>query len=662
MPRFATALVLALALASGAAAQEAPAPLQPGAPVEGAVAPGSADAYTLDIDAGQFVLGRAIQHSADVVVTVSGPDGAEVGEYDATARGADAFQFVTEASGAYTFTVTPFEDAEGDYSLVLDRVEPEATTPEGIVEQVYASVDREDSPGVVFAVARRGELAHARPFGMANLTYGIPYTLETPTNIGSTSKQFTAFAIGLLDARGQLSLDDDVREHIPELPDFGQTVTLRHLITHTSGYREVFNALAMAGRDGESVQRREIIELVQRQPELQNEPGAEWNYNNTGYALLAEVVERVSGESFPDWMRENVFLPLGMENTTVRESPDALIPGRAAGYTDASGGGWDEVADLGGAMGAGAIYSTAPALARWMDNYRTATLGGRALIEAMTTPYVLASGDTTEYGFGLFVNELRGLDRLDHGGADLAHRSTFHYYPEIETGFIVLSNFPDAPSAGRRLTEAFIGEHLAPEPEDEAPEASDEDFDPATFGPETFDAYAGRYELEAAPGFVMTFRRDGERYLIEPSGQPETEVFPIAENRFESRLVDAQVTFHVEDDGSVPRLTLHQGGDYVANRLADEAEAPTLADYAGRYLSDELEAFYTVEEAEGELHLVHRRAEEPLALTHVSEDSFSGGFPIASVDFERDASGAVTGFYAGNGRTRGVWFERIETP
>ena len=647
-------LTLLVALAGTAHAQEA---LLPGAPAEGTLASGDADAYTLDVAAGQFVLGRALQHSADVVVTVTGPDGAEVGEYDATARGADTFQFVTRAPGAHTITVAPFEGAEGDYGLVIDRVEPEATTPEGIVAQVYAPVDREDSPGVVVAVARRGELAYARAFGMANLTYGVPYTLETPTNIGSTSKQFTAFAIALLDARGRLSLDDDVRDHIPELPDFGPTVTLRHLVSHTSGYREVYNGLAMAGRDGESVERREIIEVVQRQPELQNAPGTEWNYNNTGYALLAEVVERVTGESFPDWMRANVFLPLGMENTHVRPSPEAIVPGRAVGYTAASGGGWEESPDLGAAMGAGAIYSTAPDLAKWMDNYRTAELGGRALVDAMTEPYVLASGDTTAYGLGLMLGERRGLRLVEHGGADLAHRSTFQYYPEIETGFIVLSNFGGAPAAGRRLTEAFIGEHLAPE-DGEAPEADSTDFDPADFDPETFDGYAGRYELEAAPGFVMAFRRDGDRYFIEPSGQPETEIYPIAEDRFESRIVDAEVTFHVEDDGTVSRVTLHQGGDFVANRLADEADAAPLADYAGRYVSDELEAIYTVEEADGELRLVHRRAEDPLTLSHVSGDAFTGGFPIASVDFERDEAGAVTGFRAGNGRARGVWFKK----
>ncbi|MEL6615352.1 MAG: serine hydrolase [Bacteroidota bacterium] len=651
-------LLLALLLvASGAAAQTA---LAPGDAIDADLATGDAHAYTLDLDADQFVLGAAMQHTVDVVVTLTGPDGETIEEFDQPARGAENFQFTTETAGAYALTVTPFEDEEGRYTMTLARVEPVATTPDGIVDQTFAVLDRGDSPGAIVAVAQRGELVFAKPFGMANLTHGVAYTLDTPTNIGSTSKQFTAFAIGLLAERGELSMDDDVRTHIPELPDLGETITLRHLMTHTSGYREFLNALAMGGVSPETIQRREIIELLQRQPELQNVPGEEWNYNNSAFGLLATVVERVSGEGFPAWMRENVFLPLGMENTYVRESPTTVIPGRAAGYIPAEGGGWQEVPDLGGAMGAGGMYSTAPDLAKWMDNYRTARLGGEGLIREMTTPYVLASGDTTEYGLGLFIDEMRGQPRWQHGGADMAHRSAFEYLPEVEMGLIVLSNSPAVPNSDGRIAEAFLGDHLEPE-EDDAPEAPAEDFDPESFDPETFDAYAGRYSMDEMPTFVLTFRRDGERYLIQPTGQPESEVFPIAPNQFESRIVDANVVFHVEDDGTVSTITLNQNGAHPGTRLDDEvAEAGPLADYTGRFFSEELEVFYTISETDGELHLMHRRMEEPVGLEHNSGDGFTGGFPIATLDFERDDAGQVTGFHAGNGRTRGVWFEKVE--
>ena len=635
--------------------------LQPGQEQGGTLATGDAHAYTLRLAADQFVRGEAFQHTVDVVVTLTGPDGAQMEEFDQPARGPEPFQFTTDEPGTYTLTVTPFEDEEGRYTIVVAQAEPVATTPEGIVRQQFASVDRDDTPGAVVAVARRGELVFAETFGMADLTHGVPYALDTPTNIGSTSKQFTAFAIVLLAERGELSLDDDVRTHIPELPDLGATVTLRHLLTHTSGYREFLNALAIAGRDARSIERREIIEILQRQPELQNEPGTEWNYNNSAFALLATVVERVTEESFPDWMRTNVFEPAGMTDTYVREDPTVIIPGRAFGYVAGDDGAWREGPDLGAAMGAGGIYSTAPDLARWMDNYRTARLGGESAIRQMTTPYVLAGGDTTSYGLGLILDEARGLDRIQHGGADLAHRSTFIYLPEIESGLILLTNSPSVPTPVGTLLDAFFGEHFEPEPDEDSADEPAADFDPASFEPETFDAFAGRYEMEEAPGFILAFRRDGDRYFTQATGQPEIEIFPVGPARFELRVVPAGVTFHVEDDGSVERITLHQNGDHPANRLADEAADIDLEDYAGRYFSEELETFYTVSVVDGELQLMNRRLEEPVTLSHGTGDAFTGGHPIATIEFERDENGSVTGFLAGNGRTRDVRFDLFQS-
>ena len=654
-------LPLAFLLASPLTAQTA---LDIDRPVEGTLASDDAHAYTLDLPAGQFVLGHAFQRSVDVVVTLTGPDGDEIRAFDAPARGPEPFQFVTDAAGTHTLTVTPFEGAEGQYTMTLERSEPAATTPEGIVRQQFAGLDRESSPGAVVAVVERGEVAFAEPFGMANLAHGVPFALDTPTNIGSTSKQFTAMALLLLQNDGALSLEDDVRLHLPELPDFGETVTLRHLLTHTSGYREYLNLLAMGGwQMGDQIWRKDLVEVVQRQPELQNAPGAEFNYNNTGYTLAALVVERVTGRSFPDWMKANVFEPLGMAKTRIRRDPGAVIPGRAEGYTMAEDGQWRETRDIPAGYGDGAVYTTAPDLARWMDNYRTGTLGGLDAIRQMTTRNVLAGGDTTGYGLGLFVDEYRGLQRLHHGGADAAHRSAFWYFPEIESGLLVHTNSPSTGGSPSAVAEAFFAEHLAPKSgeesaDEEAPSGFDPAaFDPETFDPETFDAYAGRYAMDAMPTFVLSFRRDGDAYYTQATGQPEFPIFPVAEDRFELRVVQAEMQFHLGDDGAAERVTLFQNGEHTATRVEEEV---TLTDYAGRYFSDELEAFYTLAVEDGELTMMNRRLEKPVPLAHGTGDAFVGGFPIASLEFERDASGAVTGFRAGNGRTRDVRFERMD--
>jgi len=225
----------------------------------------------------------------------------EVEEFDGPSRGPEVFQFETEASGVFLVRVRPFEEGSGDYTIELITVEPAATEPAGKVDQMLAAFSGPETPGVVVGVVDGGELVFAEAYGMANLEHGIPFTVDLSSNIGSVTKHFTAMGILLLEQDGKLSLEDDVREYIPELPDFGATVTVKNLLNHTGGYREIYNFLPMAGRQGEdAIRREEAIRIVQRQPELQAAPNTEFNYNNTGYILLATIIERVSGKSFPE--------------------------------------------------------------------------------------------------------------------------------------------------------------------------------------------------------------------------------------------------------------------------------------------------------------------------------------------------------------------------
>jgi CubicO group peptidase (beta-lactamase class C family) len=552
--------------------------------------------------------------------------------------------------------------------IVLTSAAPaaaqEPATERDRVDRIMADYSGLETPGAVVAVVRNGEIAFQRAYGMANLTHGIPFTVETRTNIGSTSKQFTAFAIALLADQGRLSLDDDVRSHIPELPDLGEVVTLRHLVGHTSGYREYLNALAIGGwrlEAGDHIDRDEILTVVQRQPSLQNRPGAEHNYNNTGYALLARVVERVTGEAFPDWMQENVFGPLDMNASVVRADPRQIVPNSAQGYAPTGDDGFREVGDLPASMGAGGIYTTVGDLAIWMRNLRTAELGGRAVMDRMTTRNVLTTGDTISYAMGLLVSTLRGLDVVQHGGADAAHRSTFIYHPGLDAGLIVQSNHAgfDGTITGR-IAEVFFGDHMEPR-EDDVVAADPGTFDPDLFDAASFDAYVGRYELAGRPGFILTFWREDDRLLSQATGQPSVELTPTSDSTFAVPVVRASLTFHRDDAGQVTGLTLHQNGNHIAHRLPDEAdeERLDLAPYVGRYYSAEFETHYTVAIEEDHLVLRHRRR-PPVTLNHASDDEFTGGFPVARVVFDRDDRGRVTAFRASNGRARDLVFQRSD--
>ncbi|MEM7621907.1 MAG: serine hydrolase domain-containing protein [Planctomycetota bacterium] len=681
MHRLTASAALAIMLASHTAlSQSETSPDQPkaqqlvqSAPMTGNLEPGDTHRYAIDADASSFYFGEVNQFSVDVVVRVIGPDGDQIAEIDGPARGAESFRLETDEPGTYIIEVSPFDDETGSYEVALLRGEPLATTPAGRINQLLAPYDRADVPGAAIGDVLDGELIFSRAYGSANLAYGLPFTTTTPTNIGSTSKQFTAFAVLLLEQQGELSLDDDVRDHVPELPDFGPTITIRNLLTHTSGYREFLNTVLLAGRRmdlGDGIERSELIEVVQRQPTLQNQPGEEFNYNNTGYGLAALIVERVSGTTFPEWMDEKVFTPLGMHNTRVRENPLEIIPGRAMGHLPSETG-WTDAKDLGAAMGAGGIYSTPEDLAKWIANFGTHELGGPELFEKLSTRNRLNNGNQTDYAMGLMVDTFEDARRVHHGGADVAHRSMLMYFPEFNGGVVTLSNNAVFDgSISNAVARAFFEDQLrlnaeTPTEEDateDPTESDDSAFDPAEFDYDQLDRMVGLYALEVQPSFVLEFTRDGDRFLLQPTGQPQVEISPIGPTEFDLNVAEGSIEFHREDDGTFPTLTLHQGPGLKANRLDDVAWEPTsddLAAFAGRYFSEELETFYTITASEDTLTLEQRRFEGPITLTPgKSEGTFSGDMPVANAEFVIADDGSVT-LTVGNGRARGIVFEKL---
>jgi CubicO group peptidase (beta-lactamase class C family) len=625
-------------------------PIAQGQTLSGTLGADSEHEFTLALDEGQFVYGAVDQLSVDVAVAVMSDDG-PVGRFDTPSRGEERFTFESEEAGTYTIRVTSFEDEEGDYTITIRRIEDVADDPEDRVDQLMSAYDDDETPGAVVGVVEDGELVFEKAYGMANLTWDVALEEDMRSNIGSVTKQFTAMGILLLEQEGKLSLDDDVRAHIPELPDFGTPVTLRHLLNHVGGYRELYNAFGMMGYDGEDAFPREkVIQLVQRQPDLQAPPNTEFNYNNTGYILLSMTIERVSGMTFQEYMKERVFEPLGMANTLLTSHQGQIIPNSAMGYVPAEGGGYRQARDLPAAAGAGGIYTTVQDMAKWMLNYRDHTLGGAEAIEAITTNTVLESGDSTGYGLGLGLATHRGRALWTHTGGDVAHRTYFGWYPELESGVFVSSNNAGFPtSIGRPLAEAFFGDEMEPE-EEEADIVAGEMSD------ERKEAIAGLWRL--ASGLEIEIELADGDLRATPQGQPTTVLVPTSDSTVSITGVEASVTFHFDADGSTNSATLRQGGDNAMSRVDEDAElTPEMLEaYTGRYWSDEVEIAFEVVVADGEL-VAHNIRLPSITLEPASKDTFAAG-AVGAFEFKRSGNGEVTGFMVNNARTKGVWFER----
>jgi CubicO group peptidase (beta-lactamase class C family) len=635
-------------------AQQA-AQLKVGTPVRATLRANDTLRYELSLPNKRFVAGRVDQDGVDATVTITGPGGRRVQRAARVGRGGpETFAFATDTAGKYVIEVAPATAGKGGAVRVqLTRSEPVATTPEGKVDQAAAQLYK-DTPGAVVGVIKSGKLAFVKGYGAADLTYGMPFTPETPTNIGSSSKQFTGFALALLASRGKLSLDDDVRKHIPELKDFGKKITVRHLLTHTTGYREFINTLIIEGRqvlEGDYIAPDEVIKVINRQPALQNEVGAEFNYNNSAFSLATIVLERVTGRPFAEWMREEVFLPLGMTKTWVRANPGQIIPGRSIGYI-AGEGGFKEVRDLYGSAGAGGIHTTPGDVAKWFRNLKTGELGGPAVIKELTTSFVLNDGKPSNYGYGIFLDSTRGVRRWQHGGNDVAHSSTFVYYPDLDAGFVVFSNYQGVPgNLANVVSDAFFGQHMTTPPRATASGAN------VDVPVATLRRYAGKYEMTTLGGMLVTVELQSRELRLQVAGQPALPLRPTSMTSFEVVGAPARITFNTKADSTVEGITFHQGGDHPGKRVVEKVSVD-LSSFAGRYFSEELETFYDLSVEDGKLVIRHRRF-GPVPLTHTSGDTFAGTLPVSQVVFKRDAEGKITGFEAGNGRARGIVFKMV---
>ncbi len=657
---FVTALFFCLGFMS-AQTLEKEVKIAPGKEISDSLSAKSSHSYIIELDSAQFVYGFVNQKTVDVAVKVLNPEGKPAAQFEGPGRGNEHFYFETKSAGKYTVQVTPFEDSKGRYSIKLTKVEALAREPEKRISQFMTPYSAKDVPGAAVLVLKDDKILFQEAYGMANLTYEIPFEVTTPTNIGSTSKQFTAFAILLLADRGKISLDDDIRKYFPEIPDFGKTVTIRHLLTHTSGYREFLNTLGMTGRSLNSPLENEMIfKILKNQPELQNEPGTEWNYNNTDYVLAATLVAKITEVPFPEWMQKNVFQPLGMNNTMVRANQNEIVPGRSQGYNLNDDGKYQEVEDLGGTMGAGGIYTTLDDLAKWVKNFKDPKVGNTKIFKEMTTPFVLKNGDTTNYGLGLFIEERNGMKIIHHGGADVAHRSMLMYYPDINAAVITQSNNANfSGNSVERIAELYFPQYYKNKEGDKKQDSkeSTSEFD---YEVEKFDALTGRYELEVAPGFVLTFKRDGERVYAQGTGQPEFDIKAVSDSVFELQGVNAKITFHLKENGSADSLTLHQNGNHLAKRITWEPDTAELKEFTGKFYSPEIETIYNVEFSDENLIVTTYQVPDKVKLTPADKDSFGGGFPLAEVKFFRDHNGNINGFFASNGRSRGIRFEKMK--
>lgn len=433
----------------------------------------AADTFKLVLDSGMLVYGYADQKTFDAIVEIYNTEKGKIASYDNPARGPEYFRFRTRKAGVYRLVVTPFEEQSGDYTLVVNGAEPIATTPEGAADQfikAFVGPD-EKAPGAAVAVMQDGRITFSKGYGYADLESDRKITPSTIFHVASVSKQFTAFAMAMLADQGKLSLDDDIRKFLPELHDFGYVITINHLVHHTSGLRDQWNLLMMAGwRLDDVITHDHIMRMISRQRELNFKPGDEYLYCNTGFTLMAEIVKRVTGQTLAEWSKANVFDKLGMSNTFFYDDHEKVVPNRAYSYYKngrTSEGGYKKAVLSYANAGATSLFTTPEDLCKWAQNFETMTVGNANVMNMMQRRFILNKGDTTDYAMGISIGKYRGRKMISHSGGDAGYRSFLVWFPEDHTAIAVTSNLAQFGPAGLAFAEAavLLGDKLEPEKE-----------------------------------------------------------------------------------------------------------------------------------------------------------------------------------------------------
>ncbi|MFQ5817026.1 MAG: serine hydrolase domain-containing protein [Terriglobia bacterium] len=530
------------------------------------------------------------------------------------------------------------------------------------VDAVFADWDQPDSPGCALGVVQNGKLIYTRGYGMASLEHRVPISSQSVFYIGSTSKQFVAASVVLAAAQRQLSLDDDIRKHLPEMPDYGTPITLRHLIHHSSGLRDYLSLMSLAGMPFENIYTdEELIELLARQKQLNFTPGEQYLYSNSGYFLLAQIVKRATGHSLRAFAEENIFKPLGMTSTHFHDDRTLVVANRATAYSPQKEGGfrlnWFLNFDK---VGSGGLLTTVEDLYLWDQNFYEIKVGGRDFVQQLLTPGTLNNGQILDYAFGLAVGEYKGLKTVSHGGAFMGFRAQLLRFPEQKFSVICLCNLSNINPTrlARQVADIYLADLFTEEP---AAKVKEVKF--VALPEQELKDKVGAYRHPVSGNIVRLSVKKGK--LLASAGGLSFQLAPLSPTHF--RSVDAPVDVTIRFERPSPqdpwRIQVDTGGRKPDTYEAIQVVSPTpaqLKDYVGAYYSEELQATYRVVLKEGQLMLRRRHAAEaPLRPT--LRDQFQVGTRGMHVEFVRREPKRVSGFRLHAGRVRNLRFVR-KTP
>lgn len=533
------------------------------------------------------------------------------------------------------------------------------------IDGIFTQWDKPSSPGCALGIIHNGQLICTRGYGQANLEYAIPIDSKSVFRIGSTSKQFTAMAILLLEEQGKLSLDDDIRRFLPDMPKYEQTVTIRHLLHHTSGIRDYLTLMYLAGmRDDDFMTDGEVLDLIAAQRELNFLPGEEYLYSNSGYFLLSNIIQKASGLSLRQFAKKHIFDPLGMKNTHFHDDHNMIVPQRASGYAPRDTTGFQISMTTLDMVGDGGVFTSVDDLLLWDRNFYQNRLGKGSpkLIKRMITPGRLNNGTDLTYASGLVVNEYQGEKIVGHGGAFVGFRAEMIRFPEMHFSVICLANLATMnPSRlARQVSDLFFQDYFEKDmPASDVPIKSDVNI--VQISPQELKQFQGVYRDEQS-GSTLKISFDKDQLIFSPQGGGQYVIAPIEKDTFVLKDYPDEIEIHfMTTDGKLSvQIKNDDDNDQIYQSIqVFKPNKDELTEYIGDYHSPELKVIYRVKQIEEQLFLHHENLHKGFSkesMEVVLKDEFVHDGLL--LNFFRNNEKDISGFSLKAGRVKNIRFNR----
>lgn len=532
------------------------------------------------------------------------------------------------------------------------------------VDSLVAVTIKDKDPGGVVGVISNNQVIFKKAYGLMSLEYNLPNTETTTFNLASVSKQFTAYAILLLEKEGKLKLDDDVHQYLPWLPDYGQKITLRHLIHHTSGIPPSDNIKLFAGISLETPWTTEDeIQLMKRYTKLNFTPNEEHLYSNAGYFLLAQVVEKVSGQPFDEFMKARIFEPLGMKNSFIYDAPGEVIVNKASFYKKSENGYKRMFPESDSYFGETNLYTSLDDMLLWCENLLNPKVGTREMNDRIFNPTDKTNkGDTIKYTYGFYTGKYKGIRMADHAGSSMGVCTHLMVFPDQQFAVFMLSNNENMNvwEIITKIADWSLANYIT----------SDK---PLTHEAISIDKtllsqYEGSFEM--GNGMRLTFKPENDTLRILLPDNVKLKMYPERENKFFLKEVDAQCTFIKSNGQPVSEICWHQGNqDFKGIKVTQgkPIDQSTLSSFAGSYFSESLNVCYPIRYENQKLIMklpstfkTYAGIETELQLYPMDDDRFQTS-SLGIVAFERDNKAKIRGFkFCDAGRIRNIEFSKRE--